>query len=229
MRLFVFSKSEKGSSIITFVTYFYSFLFCRVVLQLLTYIPNFSLSEATIPFPSTSLSVPFQFAPLYERLQCCIAPVHTVFLFQFTSLYERLLSTMFLFWNIIYFNSRLSTRGYHICTAVPNRIIYFNSRLSTRGYQVPVILHRKLISYFNSRLSTRGYRMRWIYTKKVIQFQFTPLYERLPSQALTPCISPDFNSRLSTRGYIMDYSSAFPPLFQFTPLYERLRARKRIF
>ena len=35
LRLFVFSKSEKGSSIITFVTYFYSFLFCHVVLQLL--------------------------------------------------------------------------------------------------------------------------------------------------------------------------------------------------
>lgn len=91
MRLFVFSKSEKGSSIITFVTYFYSFLFCCVVLQLLTYISNFSLSEATIPFSSTSLSEPFQFAPLCERLlfYSCRG-LTSLDLFQFTSLCERL-------------------------------------------------------------------------------------------------------------------------------------------
>ena len=98
MRLFVFSKSGKGSSIVTFVPYFYSFLFYRVVLQLLTYISNFSLRETTIPFPSISLSVPFQFAPLCEMLQDRVTQSEA----------ER------------YFNSRLSARGYRIFNGIPN-------------------------------------------------------------------------------------------------------------
>ena len=226
MRLFVFSKSEKGSSIITFVTYFYSFLFCCVVLQLLTYISNFSLSEATIPFSSTSLSEPFQFAPLCERLlfYSCRG-LTSLDLFQFTSLCERLPAP----WHRepgrhpISIHASLREATFIDCLSVASASISIHASLreaTVNGDKtvnaVFISIHASLREatkghfygsyrqdYFNSRLSARGY-------SKILKF---------PSSSL------NFNSRLSARGYNFKMQlGQVAGLFQFTPLCERLLA-----
>ena len=122
----------------------------------------------------------------------------------------------------MYFNSRLSARGYNfasvlrvsssisihaslreatfLCICLNLFSTHFNSRLSARGYFLHIYPPGR-VYYFNSRLSARGYvpNLCWF---PLFAISIHASLREATKIALFPALCVlDFNSRLSARGY----------------------------
>ena len=103
---------------------------------------------------------------------------------------------------------------------------YFNSRPSARGDPMPMWFSSVSMN-FNSRPSARGDAFYFPFCRGY-KFQFTPLREGRPKNAIRMRKTSHFNSRPSARGdWTLALTSA-ARTFQFTPLREgRLAQRGR--
>ena len=142
----------------------------------------------------------FQFTPLCERLHYTRLEYHRFVEFQFTPLCERLLNSSASTQYRFLFQFTPLCERLQLCFCSSGLKLYFNSRLSARGYQ-SALLTTAMASQFQFTPLCERLRDILGIMRPIKKFQFTPLCERLPRITVMRTLFRYFNSRLSARGY----------------------------